>query len=79
MSKRKPTFRVYATVTPETMAKLDMWSEKTGMAKSNLVNMSLLIGLDQLIKTLAPETWLTPEVLAAMGKSGAEEIDKQGK
>lgn len=65
--------RVYAKVTDEMNLQLDTWSSKLGITKSQLVNMSIMAGLGTIIRAINPESFFTPEMIAAISKAATSE------
>lgn len=64
--------RIYARVTDEMESKILLWSEKLGVTKTQLINMSIMAGLDSIIRAVDPVSSLTPEQLAGMVQKGIE-------
>lgn len=64
--------RIYARVTDETEKKLLLWSDKLGVTKTQLINMSILAGLDSIIRAVDPVSSLTPEQVVALVQKGIE-------
>jgi hypothetical protein len=51
-------------VTPEVNEKINLWTKKLGISKSALVQMCISAGMGSIIRAIAPEEVMTPEMWA---------------
>lgn len=63
---RKLSFRVSAKVADE----IDKYAELAGMTRSAFMNIAVVIGMRTLARQIAPESFLTPELIASMQAAG---------
>lgn len=76
--------RVWGTVTDETMNKINVWSDRLGLHKSQFVNMCIQAGIGSIIRAVAPEEALSPdqwsEIIKRVNAEGKEnEGDQAGR
>lgn len=57
------TIRLNVRITKEFNEKLDLWTDRLGLSKSQLTAMALQAGLNNVIRVISPEEVLTPEIM----------------
>lgn len=71
--------RIGAYVTPELNDRLDQWSGKIGITKSQLIAMSIMAGLDSIVRAVSPVESVEPEqwakIIEAMEKNKVQGLD----
>jgi len=66
--------RINVYISPDLDRKIDDYAKKFSVTKSTLVTMSVQAGLDAIIRALAPQDAITPEIMASL----ISEMDKRG-
>lgn len=66
------TVRLSSTVSDETAEKILYWSKKLNINKSQMINISILAGLDTVIRAISPMESMTPEQIVQIGEALVE-------
>lgn len=62
--------RVQFRVKPDVSRQLGQWADDLGMSKSSFCALAVQVGAKVIMRQVAPEQFVTPELLEAMQKAG---------
>ena len=67
--KNSKKFRMNLYIPVDINEKLELWSEKIELPKSNLINLAIRAGLDSIIRAIDPTAAFDPETWAQIVKA----------
>lgn len=74
--KKSKKFRMNLYIPVDVNEKLELWSEKIELPKSNLINLAIRAGLDTIIRAIDPVAAFEPEQWAEIVKAiKPEDVD----
>lgn len=68
------TVRVWTRFTPEKAAQLQKWADEQGMTLAQFVSLCAWVGARQVMRTLEPETFFSPEQWGQVIASAVERL-----
>ena len=66
------TKRIFISMSDETGQKVADWAKRLGVSQSQLASMSMQAGLGAILRTVAPEEAISPEIWARILMAGQQ-------